>query len=67
MSGPYLRNEAEGMETLADYRTNVLSVSERELALRAERVRVAEERALRPAPRPVTSTGSLVCVPSTSH
>jgi hypothetical protein len=55
------------MEILSDYRTNALIVSERELALRAERVRVAEERALRPALRPVTSTGSLVVVPSASH
>jgi hypothetical protein len=67
MSTPYLRTEAEGMEILSDYRTNALIVSERELALRAERVRVAEERALRPALRPVTSTGSLVVVPSASH
>ncbi len=67
MSPPYLRNEAWGMDILSDYRTNVLNVSERELAIRAERVRVAHERALRPVPRPVTSTGSLVCVPSTSH
>jgi hypothetical protein len=55
------------MDNLSDYRTNVLSVSERELALRAEHVRVALERAARPTPRPVTSTGSLVCVPSPSH
>ncbi len=67
MSPPYLRNEAKGMENLSNYRTNALIVSERELALRAERVRVAQERTLRTAPRPVTSTGSLVVVPSASH
>jgi len=55
------------MEIHSDYRINALIVSERELALRAERVRVANERTLRPAPRPVTSTGSLVVVPSASH
>jgi hypothetical protein len=56
-----------GMDNISDYRMNALIVSERELALRAEHVRVAEERALRPAPRSVTSTGSLVVVPSASH
>jgi len=55
------------MDILSDYRMNALIVSERELALHAERVRVALERAPRPAPRPVTSTGSLVVVPSPSH
>ena len=54
------------MENLSNYRTNALIVSEHELALRAERVRVAQERTLQPAPRPVTSTGSLVVVPSAS-
>jgi hypothetical protein len=52
-----------GMDILSDYRTNVLGVSERELARHAEWARVADERALRPAEQPVTSTGSLVTVP----
>ena len=51
------------MDILTDYRITALHVSERELALRAEYARVADERASRPAERPVTSTGSLVCVP----
>jgi hypothetical protein len=55
------------MEIFYNYRMNALVVGERELALHAERVRVAEERTVRPAPRPVTSTGSLVVVPSPSH
>jgi len=53
------------MDILSDYRITALVVSERQLALHAERARVAAERALRPADRlVVTSTGSLVCVPS---
>lgn len=56
------------MEIHSDYRLTALIVSERELALNAERVRVAMERTLRSAaPRPVTTTGSLVVVPSASH
>jgi hypothetical protein len=55
------------MDILSDYRITALIVSERDLALRAERARIADERALRPAERPVTATGSLVCVPSVSH
>jgi hypothetical protein len=55
------------MDIHFNYRMNALVVSERDLALHAERVRVADERTLRPAPRPVTSTGSLVVVPSPSH
>jgi hypothetical protein len=54
------------MDILTDHRITALIVTERQLALHAERARVADERALRPE-RPVTSTGSLVCVPSTSH
>ncbi len=53
------------MENLSYYRMNAPVVSERELALYAERARVAAERALPSAPRPVVvSTGSLVVVPS---
>ncbi len=55
------------MDLLSDYRITTLGMGERELALRAERARVASERALRPAERPVTATGSLVCIPSTAH
>ncbi len=46
------------MEILSDYRITVLDVSERELVLRAERARVADERAQQSA-GPVTATGSL--------
>jgi hypothetical protein len=56
-----------GMDILSDHRITALIVSERELAARAEYARVALERVERPAPRPVTATGSLACVPSTSH
>jgi hypothetical protein len=62
------------MDILSDHRITALIASERQLATRAEYVRVALERAERPAPRLVTSTGSLVTstaslmtVPSTSH
>jgi hypothetical protein len=48
------------MEIFYNYRMNALVVGERELAFHAERARVVEERTQRPAPRPVTSTGSLV-------
>lgn len=51
------------MDILSDYRITALIVSERDLPLRAEWARVAFERALRPAERPVTATGSLICVP----
>jgi hypothetical protein len=54
------------MDILSDHRITALIVSERQLALHAERARLADERALRPAERPVTSTGSLVCVPATN-
>jgi hypothetical protein len=60
-----------GMDILSDYRITALIVSERQLALHAERARFADERRLppakrpakRPVERPVTSTGSLVGVP----
>jgi hypothetical protein len=52
-----------GMDILSDYRMTALAVDERQLALHAERARVADERALRPAEHAVTTTGSLVCVP----
>ena len=55
------------MDILSDYRITALLVSERELALRAERARVAFERAQRPVERPVTATGSLVTIPSPAH
>ena len=54
------------MDILSDYRINALIVSERELAQRAEWARVALERAEAPVTRTV-ATGSLACVPSTSH
>jgi hypothetical protein len=56
-----------GMDNISEYRIAGLVMNEGELALRAERMRVALEREERPAPRPVTSTGSMVTVPSTSH
>jgi hypothetical protein len=56
-----------GMDIISDYRIAGLIVDERELALRAERTRIALERAEQPSPRPVTSTGSLITIPSTSH
>ena len=52
------------MDILTDYRINALLVSERELALRVERARIADERALRPTERLVTATGSLVTIPA---
>lgn len=52
------------MDIRTDYRINALIVSERDLALHAERARIADERALRPAERPVTATGSLVTIPA---
>ena len=52
------------MEIFYNYRMNTLVVDERELAFHAERARVVEERTQRPAPRPVTSTGSLVTIPA---
>jgi hypothetical protein len=63
------------MDILSDHRITALIASERELANRAEYVRVALERAERLAPRRVTSTtgslvtstGSLMTVPSASH
>jgi hypothetical protein len=63
------------MDILSDHRITALIASERELANRAEYVRVALERAERPTPRLVTSTagsmatstGSLMTVPSASH
>lgn len=54
------------MDILTDHRITALVVREQELAERAERVRIAAERAERPSARPAT-TGSLVCVPSTSQ
>jgi hypothetical protein len=55
-----------GMDILSDYRITALLVNERELATRVERARIADERAARPAERPVTSTRSLVCIPATN-
>lgn len=55
------------MDIISDYRIAGLVIPERELALRAERARIALERAEQPVPRPVTSTGSLITIPSTSH
>ncbi|MEO8263591.1 MAG: hypothetical protein ABI566_13575 [Pseudolysinimonas sp.] len=54
------------MDILSDYRITALLVSERELAQRAERARIAVERAEVPVAR-TTATGALICVPSTSH
>jgi hypothetical protein len=58
------------MDILSDYRITALLVSERDLALRAERVRIADERtqlrARRLAVVSTTATGS-ICVPSASH
>jgi hypothetical protein len=54
------------MDILSDYRITALLASEREVAERAERARVALERAAAPVVR-TAPTGSLVCVPSTSH
>jgi hypothetical protein len=55
-----------GMDILTDYRITASIVSERELALRAERARIALERS-EPARRTLTTaTGSLVTVPATS-
>jgi hypothetical protein len=53
-----------GMDILTDYRITALLVSERDLALRVERARLADERAQRPTERPVISTGSLVTIPA---
>ena len=50
------------MDIISDYRINALLVSQRDLALHAERARIADERALRPAERPVITTGSLVTI-----
>jgi hypothetical protein len=55
------------MEIYSDYRIDAFFVNERELELRAERVRVAEERAMGSAQGRVASTRSLVGVPSASH
>ena len=55
------------MEIYSDYRIDAFFVNERELELRAERVRVAEERAMRSAQGRVSSTGSSLGVPSASH
>jgi hypothetical protein len=50
------------MDTISDYRISSLIADENELAARAERVRVAAERAALEAPtRALTSTGSLPC------
>lgn len=55
------------MDILSDFRITALLASERELAQRAERARIALERT-EPARRTVTTaTGSLVTVPSTSY
>jgi hypothetical protein len=54
------------MDILSDHRITALLTSERDLALQAERARVALERAEQPARRPVNSTGS-ISVPSPSH
>ena len=54
------------MDILSDYRITALLASERELAERAERARIADERVQQPIRRPATTTGS-VCVPTASH
>ena len=56
------------MDILSNYRISAITATERELAVNAERARVAAERAERTTRRAaVTTTGSLACVPSTSH
>jgi hypothetical protein len=57
------------MDILTDYRITALTVNERDLALRAERARIALERAAAESrtddPR-ITATGS-ICLPATAH
>jgi hypothetical protein len=57
------------MDILSNYRISALITSERDLAVTAERARIASERAARRTRRePVTTTtGSVVAIPSTSH
>jgi hypothetical protein len=57
------------MDILSNYRISALIATDRELAVNAERARVATERAQRTTRRtaPAVTTGSLACVPSTSH
>ena len=57
------------MDILSNYRISALITSERDLAVTAERARIATERAERRVRRePVTTaTGSIVGIPSTSH
>jgi hypothetical protein len=66
MSLPYLRAEGRGMDILSDYRITALIASERELAQRAEQVRIADERAQLLSRRPTAATGP-ACIPTTSH
>jgi hypothetical protein len=57
------------MDILTDYRITALTVSERDLAQRAERARIALERAAEgagPAEARTSATGS-ICVPATAH
>jgi hypothetical protein len=57
------------MDILTDYRITALTVSERDLAQRAERARIALERAAEeaePAEARTTATGS-VCIPVAAH
>jgi hypothetical protein len=54
------------MDIHTGYRT-IATVSEQELAQYAERARIALERAAEAPRRPAPTTGSLACVPSTSH
>lgn len=54
------------MDILSDFRISALIATERELAERAERVRVALERS--DAPRyDTTATGSLIAIPAGSY
>ena len=52
------------MDLLSDYRITTLLQRERELALRAERFRISEERRATPAELLVVTTGSLVTIPA---
>jgi hypothetical protein len=54
------------MDILSDYRITALIASERELAQRAEQVRIADERAQLLSRRPTAATGP-ACIPTTSH
>ena len=57
------------MDILSNYRISAITVNERELAMNAERARIATERAERTTRRtvPAATTGSLASVPSTSQ